>query len=224
MNLQEDNLEQYRKLIEHKLGLGMHATFVPSKKEPVYNWLYYKEGFSKGLVFHVIDMFGLKEGTVLDPFCGCGTTISVARKLNRKYIGIDISRTACDVMKKRIGRNAQVVGGESEKELRNMEPHEFARLIIVEKLRGTINPRKTGDMGVDGWAEFMTVPVQVKRWGHKVGRPEIDKFLTAVKRENKEKGMIVAFEFSKDCYEEVERIKNIEKVEIQLKEVKELFV
>lgn len=160
---------------------------------------------------------------VLDPFCGCGTTIAVAKKLNRKWVGIDISRTACDVMKKRLGGKIKVVGGESEKELRKMEPHEFARLMIVEKLGGTINPRKTGDMGIDGWVEFMMRPVQVKRWGHKVGRQEVDKFAHAIKRDRKDKGIIIAFDFSKDCWNEVERIKHEDKVDIQLKSVKEIF-
>lgn len=165
-----------------------------------------------------------KEGDIiLDPFCGCGTTLISAQRLNRKFIGIDISRTACDVMRKRLGGKVKVIGGESEKELRNMPLHEFARLMIVEKLGGTVNPKKSGDMGIDGWIEFMTIPVQVKRWGHKVGRQEVDKFLTAIERDHKTKGMIIAFDFSKDCWNEIERVKKEKKIEIQLKIVKEIF-
>jgi len=37
---------------------------------------------------------------VLDPFCGCGTTIAVAERLHRQWIGIDISPTAATVMKR----------------------------------------------------------------------------------------------------------------------------
>jgi len=160
---------------------------------------------------------------VLDPFCGCGTTIAVADRLNRKWIGIDISRTACDVMRKRLrSKGIKVIGGESEKELGKMEPHEFARILIVEKLGGAVNPRKSGDLGVDGWVDFMRCPVQVKRWGHKVGRQEVDKFKSAIQREKKKKGMIVAFDFSKDCYNEVERIKKQDKIDIKLKKVSEI--
>lgn len=104
-----------------------------------------------------------------------------------------------------------------------MEPHEFARLLIVEKLEGTINPKKSGDKGIDGWIEFMQVPVQVKRWGHKVGREEIDKFETAVERQDKKKGIMIAFGFSKDSWEEVARIKDKDGLEIQLKTVKEIL-
>ena len=90
-------------------------------------------------------------------------------------------------------------------------------------MNGTINPKKSGDLGIDGWIDFMTVSVQVKRWGHKVGRPEIDKFAHAVERDRKLKGMIVAFDFSKDCWNEIERIKKEKRIEIQLKTVKEIF-
>lgn len=160
---------------------------------------------------------------VLDPFCGCGTTLVTAHRLNRNWIGIDISRTACDIIKKRLGGKVKVIGGETEKELRNMTGHEFARLMIVEKLNGTENPKKSGDMGIDGWVEFMTIPVQVKNWGHKVGRPEIDKFAHAIKRVNKKKGMIVAFDFSKECYSEVARIEKEDKVKIELKRVRDIM-
>ncbi|MGA2130300.1 MAG: DNA methyltransferase [Candidatus Pacearchaeota archaeon] len=175
----------------------------------------------EALMERIIKSSSNENDIILDPFCGCGTTLAVAKKLNRKFIGVDISRTACDVMQKRVG--GKVIGGESEEELRKMEPNEFARLLVVEKLKGTINPKKSGDMGIDGWIEFMTIPVQVKRWGHKVGRPEIDKFKTAIEREHKKKGLILAFDFSKDCYEEVERIKHEDKIDIQLKSVKEIF-
>jgi site-specific DNA-methyltransferase (adenine-specific) len=42
-----------------------------------------------------------KEGTVIDPFCGTGTTLFAARKLNRKSVGIDISRHYLDIAQQR---------------------------------------------------------------------------------------------------------------------------
>src|SRR6185437_4269851 len=43
------------------------------------------------------------EGDViLDPFCGCGTTIQVAQRLNRRWIGIDITHLAIGLIKKRL--------------------------------------------------------------------------------------------------------------------------
>ena len=38
---------------------------------------------------------------VLDPFCGCGTSVEAAHKLNREWVGIDISPYAIDVIRNR---------------------------------------------------------------------------------------------------------------------------
>ena len=42
---------------------------------------------------------------VLDPFCGCATTCIAAENINRKWIGIDISETAANVIKQRFKRD-----------------------------------------------------------------------------------------------------------------------
>ncbi len=39
---------------------------------------------------------------VLDPFCGCGTTIDAAQRLGRRWVGIDVSRLATDVIEERL--------------------------------------------------------------------------------------------------------------------------
>jgi site-specific DNA-methyltransferase (adenine-specific) len=191
----------------------------PSAKER----LGYPTQKPEALLERIIKASSKENDIVLDPFCGCGTTIVVAKRLNRKFIGMDISRTACDIMRKRIGGNIKVLGGETENELKKMEAHEFARYMIVEKMAGTVNPKKTGDFGIDGWIEFRTVPVQVKRWGAKVQRQEVDKFKAAIERDHKTRGIIVAFDFTSGCYSEVARIKDKDKIDIQLKRVKDII-
>jgi hypothetical protein len=42
---------------------------------------------------------------VLDPFCGCGTAIVAAEKMGRRWLGIDIARTAVDVLEQRFEDN-----------------------------------------------------------------------------------------------------------------------
>ncbi len=42
------------------------------------------------------------KGIVLDPMCGSGTTCKMAKKLGRKYIGIDISEEYCEIARRRI--------------------------------------------------------------------------------------------------------------------------
>ncbi len=42
---------------------------------------------------------------VLDPFCGSGTTLAVAKRLRRKWFGIDVSRSACRISIKRLANS-----------------------------------------------------------------------------------------------------------------------
>jgi site-specific DNA-methyltransferase (adenine-specific) len=52
---------------------------------------------------------------VLDPFCGCGTTLAVAHKLARRFIGIDAAPHAIDICRKRLASAAvEVRGGPPE--------------------------------------------------------------------------------------------------------------
>jgi site-specific DNA-methyltransferase (adenine-specific) len=102
---------------------------------------------------------------VLDAFCGCGTALVAAQTLNRQWIGIDISPTACRVMAKRLRDDCGLREDESawakgkgfivrdlprsEKELRRIPPFEFENWAVIA-LGGIPNKAKVGDMGVDG--------------------------------------------------------------------------
>ena len=68
------------------------VTFVPNKQEPVHNWYYYKEGFSKSLVDFFLSEFGAsKDSVVFDPFCGVGTTLLACKQRGISSIGTDVS-------------------------------------------------------------------------------------------------------------------------------------
>ena len=58
--------------------------------------------FPEKLVEPMIKSSCPKDGVVLDPFCGSGTTCYVARKLLRNYIGIDLNPTYYEMARKRI--------------------------------------------------------------------------------------------------------------------------
>lgn len=89
--------EEFRRSVkvEERLEWRELATFVPNKHLPIYNWFYYKEGFAKELVEKLIEMFSLKKGdTVLDPFCGSGTTLLACKEHGINSIGLDVLPTA----------------------------------------------------------------------------------------------------------------------------------
>jgi len=54
------------------------------------------------LLERIIEASSEKGDVVLDPFCGCGTTIAVAQRMNRKWIGIDITHLAITLIKNRL--------------------------------------------------------------------------------------------------------------------------
>jgi DNA modification methylase len=58
--------------------------------------------FPEELAKRVIKLFSFKNDIVLDPFNGVGTTTKMAKKLGRKYIGIDINQKYCQEALKRI--------------------------------------------------------------------------------------------------------------------------
>jgi DNA modification methylase len=58
--------------------------------------------FPEELVKRCMKLFSYKNDLVLDPFNGAGTTTFVANLLGRRYIGIDISETYCEIAKERI--------------------------------------------------------------------------------------------------------------------------
>ena len=158
---------------------------------------------------------------VLDPYCGCGTTVAVAERLKRQWIGIDISPTAVALMKRRLVK--QTMGAASvklvgmpveEAELRDLKPFEFQNW-VMQRLNGTAFPRKTGDMGIDGFSFMQHDPIQVKQ-SERVGRNVVDNFETAIERAGKRRGYVIAFSFTRGAYEEAARAKAQRQLDIKL--------
>lgn len=58
--------------------------------------------FPEELVKRLLKLFSYKNDIVLDPFNGAGTTTKVAKQLNRKFIGIDISEEYCKTAEDRL--------------------------------------------------------------------------------------------------------------------------
>jgi len=175
--------------------------------------------------------------TVLDAFCGCGTTLEAAAKWKRHWIGIDFSPTACRVMAERIEKRLGLKEGtdftlkdmpKTVEQLHKMPHFEFENWAVVA-LGGIPNKVKVGDYGIDGRLYladmvkthkgdfFETLdkwyPIQVKQID-KVGRPDIDKFQTAMRRDKRLKGYFVAFGFSQGSMKEIKRAQTIEGLDI----------
>jgi hypothetical protein len=176
---------------------------------------------------------------VLDPFMGGGTTIAVADRLNRQWIGVDQSAMAVKVTELRLQKQADLFSSPYTVQLhkydydtlRYKDAFQFEAW-IVQQFGGTPNAKQRGDMGLDGKAAD-GAPIQVKR-SDNIGRNVIDNFIAAVQRFDKpllEKnitakkpiGYIIAFSFGKGAIEEVARLKNKEDRIIKLVTVDEII-
>ena len=77
--------------IEENPRIGKLLTFNPNKHLPIYNWFYFKEGFSRDLVLMLLDIMHVRENEkVLDPCCGVGTTLLACREMGLKSLGFDV--------------------------------------------------------------------------------------------------------------------------------------
>ena len=103
-----------------------------------------------------------KEGDwILDPFCGCGTTVAVAEKLKRNWVGIDISMLAINVITKRmkahypgihIDINGIPMDYESAVALADKDKFAFQNwaITLVDANPPSGESKKGADQGIDG--------------------------------------------------------------------------
>lgn len=102
------------------------VTFIPNKTEPIHNWFYYKEGYSRTFVEWAIKEFELQE-PIVDPFCGVGTTLLTAKQNGLKAIGFDVSPLAALVSEAKT-RNYDLEELEKiMKEFKEMKPRQVGK-------------------------------------------------------------------------------------------------
>jgi len=118
----------------------------------------------EALLERIIKASSNEGDLVLDPFCGCGTTVAVAQKLKRRWIGIDITHLAITLMKKRLrdafGTEAQFnVMGEPTSlpdaaALAESDPYQFQWWALGLVGARPIEQKKGADKGIDGKIVF----------------------------------------------------------------------
>jgi hypothetical protein len=215
---------------------------------------------------------------VLDAFCGCGTALVAAQNLGRRWLGIDISPSSCNVMGGRLENPADLLGcdmrqapptmsaedvalswnaaarGErayyrfsnlpqTAEQLRKLPGFEFENWAVLQlgevlKHQGhhvfaQANRSKVGDLGLDGRIYLVGnvskprrgtelplmehsgaasgerqpyLPVQVKN-KDKASRPDIDEFAHSLERDERDFGLFIAWDFTRDAEQEIQRLR-----------------
>lgn len=140
---------------------------------------------------------------ILDPFCGCGTAIVAAQRLNRNWIGIDITHLAIGLMEKRIkqefgivpnviGNPTSFIGAEN---LFKRSPLDFERWAVTRIEGMHPNDKQVGDRGIDGRGyigpdhQYKTI-ISVK--GGKTLTPSmVNELIGVVQKENASFGVLI---------------------------------
>jgi site-specific DNA-methyltransferase (adenine-specific) len=147
---------------------------------------------------------------VLDPFCGCGTTVHAAQKLGRRWVGIDITHLAIGLVRRRLidaFPQAQFdvlgvpkdLGGARELAAADKYQFQFWALSMVEA-QPFKGGRKGADGGVDGYIYFKPdgrttekAVVSVKGGGN-VGVGMIRDLIATIERERAKVGILLTLE------------------------------
>ena len=166
----------------------------------------------EALLERIIKASSNEGDVVLDPFCGCGTTIAVAQRLNRQWIGIDITHLAITLIKTRLrdafGDQAayQVIGEPvslpDAQDLAASDPFQFQWWALGLVGARPVEQKKGSDKGIDGRLYFhdeaqggktKQVILSVKA-GHNVGVGMIRDLGHVVTREGAEIGVLLTMQ------------------------------
>ena len=117
------------------------------------------------LLERIIQASSNEGDIVLDPFCGCGTAVVAAQKLNRKWVGIDVTHLAINLMRTRLkdsfGINVEVIGEpvdfESAKTLAHQKDRYQFQWWALSRIyaRAVGDQKKGADKGIDGVISFI---------------------------------------------------------------------
>lgn len=174
----------------------------------------------EALLERIIEASSNKGDLILDPFCGCGTTVAVSEKLGRSWVGIDVTALSINLIKHRLekqfnlGTKQILVDGfptdmAGAKELFKKDPFQFEywALDLIDAMPAQNKSEgnmRGADKGIDGVIniikgirndrsyEFGKVLVQVKGGG--VQRNDIATLKGDVDREKADGGVFLTLE------------------------------
>ena len=159
---------RYKRYLDEMPGLAIQSIIsdIPPLSAQSAEKLGYPTQKPEALLERIIKASSNEGDLVLDPFCGCGTAIAVAERLKRRWIGIDITYLAINLVQRRLrdhfpddlspyeilGAPTDVQGAEALKEI---SPHQFEWWAVdLVNARPAKDHKKGADTGIDGYINF----------------------------------------------------------------------
>lgn len=215
----KSGMPEYKRYLDEMPGRPAQDAWedIPPLNSQAQERLGYPTQKPEALLERIIKSSSNEGDTVLDAYCGCGTTTAVAQRLNRRWIGIDITYQSISLVLRRLEKAygpevlaqitqdgiprdmASAVALAHKKDDRVRKEFEKWAVLTYTNNRAVINSKKGADGGVDGTAYFMTskrdnakIIFQVKS-GH-VGRGDVAKLRGDMERERAELAVLITLE------------------------------
>ena len=202
-------MPQGKRFLEDAPGIPLQDIWTDIK--PIHNISAERLGYPTqkpiSLLERIIKASSDEGDTILDPFCGCGTSVEAAEALGRKWIGIDVTHYAVTLIERRLkarhpdagyevqGRPVDLAGA---RDLARRDKHQFQWWAAWRVGAHTYREEKRGaDRGIDGNIFFKNGPygdgriiISVKG-GENVGVQMVRDLRGVIEREEAEMGVLV---------------------------------
>ena len=168
-------MPEYKRYLDEMPGVPLQSvwTDIPPINSQAQERLGYPTQKPEGLMERIIATSSNEGDIVLDPFCGCGTTIAAAQKLKRSWIGIDITHLAITLIRSRLtdtfeGKLVYEVVGEpvsipDAAKLATDDPYQFQWWALGLVGARPVEQKKGADKGIDGRIYFHEGPGATKQ-------------------------------------------------------------
>jgi site-specific DNA-methyltransferase (adenine-specific) len=166
----KDGVPQFKRYADGMPGVPLQDiwTDIPPLHNLAAERLGYPTQKPETLLERIIKASSNEGDVVLDPFCGCGTTISVAERLHRKWIGIDITHLAITLIRHRLFDHFksdlapyEVIGDPKDLAsahalaLEDRYQFQFWAAGLVDAFPAQGRKKKGADSGIDGVINFV---------------------------------------------------------------------
>jgi len=204
----------YKRYLDEVKGVALQDIFddIPPIGAQAAERLGYPTQKPEALLERIIMASSDETDIVLDPFCGCGTTIAVAERLNRRWVGIDLTHLAITLMRHRLQdtfgpelSSYNIIGEpkdlEGARALAKQNRYQFEWWAVGQLDAYPAQDKKKGpDTGIDGYINFFDdnsgkakkIVIQVK--SGKVGVKEIRDFRGVIEREGAVIGVFITLQ------------------------------
>lgn len=161
-----ETVPQLKRYLDEQEGIPLSDVWadIPPLNSQAAERLGYPTQKPEALLERIISTSSNPGDVVLDPFCGCGTTIAAAQKRGRAWIGIDVTHLAITLMKQRLvdafGSRVefQVVGEPvsipDAQALADSDPYQFQWWALGLVGARPTEGKKGADRGIDGRIVF----------------------------------------------------------------------